>query len=163
VELKKGDVLIAEGDLYKRVYTLASGYLNVIQNGLVIAVKEEGDIFGYATPLFFLSYSLSFSLLLSFSFSLLLFLSLLSPLLIYSLASQLTFTKNTNSLAPPPIHIDHRSWVRHGGRNHHPRQKNRRTRRNERGPSRAYAARRRATSRSPTCADIGIHTIAASS
>lgn len=46
-DLKKGDLVIAEGDLFQRIYTVVSGSLQLKRGGRVITEMEEGDVFGY--------------------------------------------------------------------------------------------------------------------
>jgi hypothetical protein len=45
-DVKKGDVVIAEGDLYQRVYTVVSGRFYMKRGGRTISEIEEGDVFG---------------------------------------------------------------------------------------------------------------------
>jgi len=51
VELKKGDKVFEEGDLYQRVYTLISGSLAVYQKGVFLHYLTEGQVFGVDTVL----------------------------------------------------------------------------------------------------------------
>jgi len=48
-ELVKGDVVIAEGDLYQRVYTLVAGQLAMKRGGYTMLTIEEGEVFGLVT------------------------------------------------------------------------------------------------------------------
>ncbi len=45
-EVKRGDIIIAEGDLYQRIYTIASGQLTMSVNGRVLLTMGEGEVFG---------------------------------------------------------------------------------------------------------------------
>lgn len=44
--LKKGDVLLAEGDLYQRLYSLTQGTCDVCVDGRRVSVIPEGLVFG---------------------------------------------------------------------------------------------------------------------
>jgi CRP-like cAMP-binding protein len=51
VVLKRGDVLIAEGDLYQRLYSLTQGTCDVCANGMKVSEIPEGMVFGEASLL----------------------------------------------------------------------------------------------------------------
>lgn len=51
VELKKGDILVAEGDLYQRIYTVTKGSLDTYKGDRLISNIKEGEVFGEATLL----------------------------------------------------------------------------------------------------------------
>lgn len=45
-QFKKGDVIVAEGDLYQRLYLVNQGSLEAVRNGEVVRQLPEGDTFG---------------------------------------------------------------------------------------------------------------------
>eukprot|EP00026_Physarum_polycephalum_P005636 Phypoly_transcript_05671.p1 GENE.Phypoly_transcript_05671~~Phypoly_transcript_05671.p1 ORF type:complete len:536 (+),score=84.02 Phypoly_transcript_05671:209-1816(+) len=48
-DLIKGDLVIAEGDLFQRLYTVVYGRFYMKRCGRILAVLEEGDVFGVLT------------------------------------------------------------------------------------------------------------------
>eukprot|EP00026_Physarum_polycephalum_P005790 Phypoly_transcript_05828.p1 GENE.Phypoly_transcript_05828~~Phypoly_transcript_05828.p1 ORF type:complete len:477 (+),score=27.30 Phypoly_transcript_05828:160-1590(+) len=46
-EFVKGEIVVAEGDLFQRIYTLVSGQLYMKKNGRLLLTVEEGEVFGY--------------------------------------------------------------------------------------------------------------------
>jgi hypothetical protein len=46
-DLKKGDVVVAEGDLYQRIYTVAEGQLQMKSGDHTFVTIQEGEVFGY--------------------------------------------------------------------------------------------------------------------
>jgi len=46
LDLKKGDHVLEEGDLFQRVYTLIKGKLHIYQKGKQVCTMEEGHVFG---------------------------------------------------------------------------------------------------------------------
>lgn len=48
-DVKKGDLVLAEGDLYQRMYTIVYGKLQMKRGGKVLGMMEEGDVFGLVT------------------------------------------------------------------------------------------------------------------
>lgn len=48
-DLKKGELVVAEGDLFQRIYTVVSGSIQLKRGGRVMSELEEGDVFGYLT------------------------------------------------------------------------------------------------------------------
>lgn len=57
-ELVKGDVIVAEGDLYQRLYIVASGQCIMRKGDRPLVSVQEGEVFGYS---FLPSFSLSLS------------------------------------------------------------------------------------------------------
>lgn len=51
LELKRGDVLFEEGDLYQRIYTVTRGTCETLRAGHIISTIKEGEVFGEATLL----------------------------------------------------------------------------------------------------------------
>ena len=101
MSLKKGDIVMSEGDLFQRVYTVLKGHCNTIQKGKVVGTMEEGDIIGYVTLLF----SDFFLLFILFTLILLLFFLFI----IYLQCSQCVIL-----VLPPSVPRHRRSSVRNG-------------------------------------------------
>lgn len=51
LELKKGDLLFEEGDLYQRIYTITKGTCEGVKNGRVISSIKQGEVLGEASLL----------------------------------------------------------------------------------------------------------------
>lgn len=51
--LKKGDVVIAEGDLYQRIYTVVTGQIATEKNGNQLMTIDTGETFGYLFLIFY--------------------------------------------------------------------------------------------------------------
>jgi len=47
--LRRGDIVIAEGDIYQRIYTIAEGKINMSSCGRVLVQLGEGEVFGLLT------------------------------------------------------------------------------------------------------------------
>jgi CRP-like cAMP-binding protein len=48
-DLKKGDIIVAEGDLYQRIYTVVSGEIHMKKRGRHIVTLRDGEVFGVLT------------------------------------------------------------------------------------------------------------------
>ena len=48
MELRKGDYIMEEGDLYQRVYTILSGEVHAVRGGVTYGMMHEGEVIGYA-------------------------------------------------------------------------------------------------------------------
>ena len=97
-DFKRGDYVVAEGDLYQRIYTVVSGEIHMNKRGRHIVTLREGEVFGYLSlPLTTLS--LSFSLA----------------------HSLIHFLQSSDTLPPTTKHDGHRGGLRHGITTHHPR------------------------------------------
>jgi len=51
VEFRKGDILVSEGDLYQRIYTITKGTMDTYHGDRLISSMKEGEVFGEATLL----------------------------------------------------------------------------------------------------------------
>jgi len=51
LDLKKGDVLFEEGDLYQRIYTITQGTCETYKGDHLVATMKEGEVFGEASIL----------------------------------------------------------------------------------------------------------------
>ncbi len=48
-ELKQGDIVVCEGDLFQRVYTVASGKVALTYSDRTITTLGEGELFGFVS------------------------------------------------------------------------------------------------------------------
>lgn len=51
LELKRGDIVLEEGDLFQRIYTLCKGTCEALKGDTQISVMKEGEVFGEGTLL----------------------------------------------------------------------------------------------------------------
>lgn len=51
LELKRGDILMEEGDLFQRIYTITKGTCDTVKGDKVVATIKEGEVFGEASLL----------------------------------------------------------------------------------------------------------------
>eukprot|EP00026_Physarum_polycephalum_P005944 Phypoly_transcript_05983.p1 GENE.Phypoly_transcript_05983~~Phypoly_transcript_05983.p1 ORF type:complete len:557 (+),score=123.39 Phypoly_transcript_05983:35-1705(+) len=51
LELKRGDILMEEGDLFQRIYTITKGSCETVKGDHVISTIREGEVFGEASLL----------------------------------------------------------------------------------------------------------------
>lgn len=50
-DVVKGDLVVAEGDLYSRIFTVVSGELTIKKGDRPLIIIQEGEVFGYASIL----------------------------------------------------------------------------------------------------------------
>jgi CRP-like cAMP-binding protein len=51
MELRKGDVLLEEGDLFQRIYTITKGSFEAYRGDRLISTMKEGEVIGEASLL----------------------------------------------------------------------------------------------------------------
>jgi CRP-like cAMP-binding protein len=53
MDMRKGEMLMEEGDLYQRIYTILSGEIHAVRGNVTFGVMREGEVIGYVLSPFY--------------------------------------------------------------------------------------------------------------